>query len=265
MRDPITRSIPSEAFVWPETHHLNIGALSLTTDDDFMAAEEFLRKLNLWNLLPGAPSSTKGPKPFKLDLTRGGALPYRPIKISLIGLEHPGKHMRNCISMRAQAVEEEKVLTHFITEIKQTLQDAKLLKLRPDERADSSLPLRSKILDSSRMYTTEVNPYASQFTPPGKDIYYTLQMDLAEVYSKYKDFVWARDIKLEKMSIWEMGLKKFQRGRLQIGQGHREIASVPLPGAPIIGSDSEIRDVTYEPVRKIYGVDPEAVYNVAAR
>jgi len=101
--------------------------------------------------------------------------------------------------------------------------------------------------------------------PERKALYSTLRPNITDVYSKYKDFVWANDVQLEKLSICELGLYSFKRGPLIVGQGHREIACVALPGATQSDLSAVMDDVTYTRVKPRYQVDPNAVYDVTSR
>ena len=101
--------------------------------------------------------------------------------------------------------------------------------------------------------------------PEGKVLYKRLRIDTEDLYTKYKNFVWANDLQLERLSIREMGLLNFERGQSKVGQGHREIASVPLPGISHVGPDPEMEDISFTSVRPIHNVDPSTIYDVISR
>ncbi|KAL8726842.1 MAG: hypothetical protein Q9166_006458 [cf. Caloplaca sp. 2 TL-2023] len=81
-------------------------------------------------------------------------------------------------------------------------------------------------------HTTE-----SKNTPPekklrkkGKRKKRVIRFDARDLLARYVDFEWARDIRIEKVSICEMGAKKItdEQGEV-VGEEYTEIASVPLP------------------------------------
>lgn len=63
----------------------------------------------------------------------------------------------------------------------------------------------------------------------GKRRKQAVQFDARDLLERYVDFEWARDVKVEKVAICEMGAKKMldEKGEV-VGEEYTEIASVPL-------------------------------------
>ncbi|KAL9025945.1 MAG: hypothetical protein Q9196_005311 [Gyalolechia fulgens] len=57
-----------------------------------------------------------------------------------------------------------------------------------------------------------------------------IKFDARDLLARYTDFEWARDVRIEKLVICEMGAKKImdEKGEV-VGEEYTEIASVPLP------------------------------------
>ncbi|CAO1605347.1 hypothetical protein XANCAGTX0491_008867 [Xanthoria calcicola] len=64
----------------------------------------------------------------------------------------------------------------------------------------------------------------------GKRKKQVVKFDARELMERYVDFVWAQDVRIEKVAICEMGAKKLtdQEGEV-VGEEYTEVASVPLP------------------------------------
>ena len=54
--------------------------------------------------------------------------------------------------------------------------------------------------------------------------------DARDLYMKYKNHTWTRNLEIETLSISETGIRDIIRRGSCIGQGYREIARIPLPG-----------------------------------
>lgn len=61
-----------------------------------------------------------------------------------------------------------------------------------------------------------------------------LRFDATALLQRYKDFVWASGVKIEKVAICKMGAKKLldEKGEV-VGEEYEEVASVRLPGADL--------------------------------
>ncbi len=85
------------------------------------------------------------------------------------------------------------------------------------------------IIDMLRVKTqiTYRNSLASQAL--GYDPKFSRRLDARKLIEKYKDYEWAADIRLEKLSICERGHEDINQGDGRVGRRYREIASIPLP------------------------------------
>ena len=73
---------------------------------------------------------------------------------------------------------------------------------------------------------------------------------------------WAKQFRLEKLSIRELGLQDIVRGGKLISRGYIEIGSVSLPGAPIGQPEPWIEGGRYIKHRRLM---PSSVYKPATR
>lgn len=55
-----------------------------------------------------------------------------------------------------------------------------------------------------------------------------LKIDARALLEKYSDFVWAKDVVLDRIAICEMGAKKRIENGEVVGEEYTEVASVPL-------------------------------------
>jgi len=96
--------------------------------------------------------------------------------------------------------------------------------LIPDDR-----PLK---LHATVVNTIYVKGRRSRGGKGGKKSSAPLRIDATALLERYRDYVWAEDIVLDRIAICEMGAKKIldDRGDV-VGEEYREVASVPLPGA----------------------------------
>ena len=264
MRDPITRKIPDEAFVWPDTQVLNLGSLSLTSDSEIEAAKRLLGSLDLSGMLRKIRKRIADRTIPDLPKRSSGAHSEHPIRVSVIGLES-SKHLQNTSKLYSPIINPEEVLFDYSKEIQRRFLESGLMHLDPFQTLDPLLHM--PILRTDRLHTKEpkTKPSILRQLPEGKVLYKRLRIDTEDLYTKYKNFVWANDLQLERLSIREMGLLNFERGQSKVGQGHREIASVPLPGISHVGPDPEMEDISFTSVRPIHNVDPSTIYDVISR
>jgi activating signal cointegrator complex subunit 1 len=55
-----------------------------------------------------------------------------------------------------------------------------------------------------------------------------LKIDARALLERYQDFVWARDVVLDRIAICEMGAKKLVENGEVVGEQYTEVASVSL-------------------------------------
>ncbi len=188
----------------------------------------------------------------------------QPISVSIQGFDRPEYVYTR---LNAAIIDTESILSSFFQTIQRRFLEAGLMKLTPAKPLNESPPLRMAVIDTGRIFTTTPSEkhHLLKHISKGKVLYKTLRPDVAELCTKYQDFTWASDIQLEKLSVRELGLLNFKRGPSHVGQGHREIACVALPGAKQPELSAVIDDVTYTRVEKKHKVDPDVVYDVTSR
>jgi len=266
MTDPMTSNIPTEAFVWPDTQKLVLGELSLPSDSTITTAKSLLRSLDHDNILDGLRSGNERRQNFGISHNLGDPHIVRPLSVSINGFE-PSEYLQGSTKLDAPVIDTESILPGYIQEIPRRFLEAGLMKLIPGMPLDKNRPLRMAVMDTKRISTTTVRekPHLLKYMPERKVLYSILRPNITDLYTKYKDFAWASDVQLEKLSICELGLYSFKRGPLIVGQGHREIACVALPGATQSDLSAVFDDVIYTRVKPKHKVDPNAVYDVTSR
>ena len=266
MTDPVSRYIPNEGFLWPEMMSINLGSLSLRSEDAVLAATAHLKSLKLNELL--REIREKGGKGKSLDLTKSTAGQVagadEPIRISLNGIKQP-YDIHNSHRLLTTALEADEVLHDFGEAIENSFFKAGWLKriISPRVKIYSIV----KLVESTRLRIPEKKdkPSMMKNLPEGQIIYKILKLNVEEILAKYHDYVWASDIALERLSIFKLGLYDFKRGAVLVGRGNHEVASVPLPGAPDIDLRAERKGLTYERTGKGGFFIPGATYDVTKR
>ncbi|KAL9581724.1 MAG: hypothetical protein Q9212_003727 [Teloschistes hypoglaucus] len=84
--------------------------------------------------------------------------------------------------------------------------------------------------DAQRQSRREPNPQSNS-KPKGKGKKQVMKFDAQDLLSKYATFEWAKDVRVEKVTICEMGAKKIMDGEGNVlGEQYKEVmASVALP------------------------------------
>lgn len=82
-----------------------------------------------------------------------------------------------------------------------------------------------------KLHATVVNTIYARETKSGKKRWGkgSGKFDARELVERYKEFEWAREVRMEKVSICEMGAKQILEGEVVVDQVYTEVASVPLP------------------------------------
>ena len=162
MRDPITRKIPDEAFVWPDTQVLNLGSLSLTSDSEIEAAKRLLGSLDLSGMLRKIRKRIADRTIPDLPKRSSGAHSEHPIRVSMIGLES-SKHLQNTSKLYSPIINPEEVLSDYSKEIRRLFLESGLMHLDPLQTPDPRLHM--PILRTDRLYTKEPETQYFETTP----------------------------------------------------------------------------------------------------
>ena len=179
--------------------HLTIGVMSLLTPERLDAACTMLREFDIAGLLRTCNEAS--PAPLSTVTFSG-----------LRAMQSPSRTSSLYTSPTVSASH----LLPFCTTIQQAFIHAGLLV--PEER-------------QIKLHATIVNTIYARETKNGKKRWGkgSGKFDATELIEKYKDFEWAKDIRVERVAICEMGAKKIIEGDVVVDEVYTEVASVPLP------------------------------------
>ena len=265
MRDPLSKMVPAEAFVWPDSHIIPVSRLSLGSADEVEAAKQNLQSIDLASVRSGLHQENSDKELSGKSPEKHGNTADQAIKVSIVGLQ-PRDDLHSCVRLRAPVVDSDNILPNYIRRIQGQFGAAEL----PESAREPTHPLGLSIaiLRTKKLCTTaskSLGPSVAKYVPEGITVYAELRVNVVDLYRKYQNFTWASDIRLERLSILEIGQQYFKRGPLVVGRGYREIATVPLPGMSHLPMDTQMENITYTPVKRIYGLDPKAIYDVTLR
>ena len=203
--------IPGKAVRPLGTLHLTLGVMSLTTPERVQNALEILKGLDLRALLTSADVPA-----LQDDSTTKSFQEVDPgLRITLQGIES----MHNCTStsvLFAPPIASPQ-LTAFCQSLKQAFIDAELMV--PDTRP---LLLHATIL--STIYVPGVRGKGKGGHGKHKA---RLTINAEEILQDYEDYVWMRDVKIEKVAICKMGAQKVEDEML--GEEYVVEDSVQMP------------------------------------
>ena len=265
MTDPDSRYIPDEGFLWPEMMSINLGSLSLSSEADVVAATAHLKSLNLNKLLRGLrEKSLKRDFPGLMKSATGQLNDAdEPIRVYVTGLQQPCD-IRSINKLLTTVLDTDGVLVDFLQNIERSFFEAGWLKRSSSEAKTFN---GMKLVNTMRLRTPErkMKDSVVKRLPEGRAVYKILNVNVEDLFAKYREHVWVSDIALERLSIFKLGLYDFKRGAVLVGQGNQEVASVPLPGAPDIDLRAERKGLTYEKTGKGGFFIPGATYDVTKR
>lgn len=226
--------IPAKAVRPIGTIHLTLGVMSLQSPERVAAASSFLRHLNIQEMLRGAaklgevtpadvPEAAEGAGclPQTNEDSRVGSLEdVPPLAITLSGL-HPMQTPSSTSILYASPVDDTSRLYYFALALHQALTNAKFL-LQDDRDLRLHATIVNTIYAKDRKARTPGGGH-------GKNSKGSRKFNAQEVIAKYENFEWARDVRIERLSICEMGAKKVIEDGKVVNEEYLEIASVPLP------------------------------------
>ena len=257
MRDRVTETVPTEAFVRPASQSIGIANISLDAKDRWEYAREILQTLDLETMLQQSRESC-----WPAVDTDSGEKADRSIRASVVGLKGGHQNLSAIKRLYAPVIDPEDVLPEFLFRIRESLHQAGLLRTHQPNR--EKLPVHVKIIDTHMLHTSDLINYSDYRDRPGP-MPKTLSLDLRSLYEKYKDFPWAENIQLQRISISEVRLQYFRRRGIIFDQGYREIASVPLPGASHVDPAADQYGVDFQPAWPMRGFRPGTIYDVDER
>ncbi len=250
--DPSAATVPRHDIRPLGTLHIGLGAMSLTTPERFAKSTEILRNVNFKSILKVAARGSKEGIAFDAErisqegssptMTHVGSAPRNgvaPVSVSLRGL-HCGRigAEADALFLGTNVVD----LTHRLHHLRETIQHA---------YRDVGLQILTNSSDAETSRARKENQASSVFSmgilrstcqPPRKipDRKHRGKLrnspapryDFRELVNQYKDRTWSEDIRLDRVSICQMGLTQSiarHGGGIDSDLGLSEVFSVPLP------------------------------------
>ena len=215
--------------------HLTIGVMNLPTEDHVVAASKFLESLDLAQMLREA-ASVVAPNPapvfdsphmsegnedsIQADLVVESAASTRPLVVQLKGLKSMHNPLKTSV-LYTMPEDPTGRLQSFGESLRSAFATANLLV--PDKR-----PLR--------MHATIVNTlYAKRprnehrGSGNGRRNRSVEKINATALLEEFTACEWAADVRIERVSICEMGAKKEIVDGVVVNEKYTEVATVPLP------------------------------------
>ena len=180
--------------------HLTLGVMSLLTPERLDAACTMLKEFNITSLLR----------------TCNDASPAPLSTLTFTGLHAMQSPTRTSSLYTAPITVSAAPLLPFCTTLRQAFIEAGFL--IPEDR---QLKLHATIVNT--IYAREAKSGKKRW---GKG---SGKFDATSLIERYQDFEWAKDFRIEKVAICEMGAKLVMEGEVLVDQVYTEVASVPLP------------------------------------
>ena len=240
--DPTTSKIPSGAYRPLQTLHLSIRPLSLPTADRVAAACHHLRSLDINSLLRRKSDPTPGNTNGVRQTQQGGSVHAfsadsgsPPLTITLSGIRSvrlvgrgkwPDRGTLN-YHLHSSCTDSTSRLGAFWDEIQRSFDVAgfQIPGYRPFRPSDQDIiTLVNTMHAESRrkiIVPDHTQPGKFQEVPPP-------MFETKEITEKFENFVFAEDIRLEKLSLCELGLQQ-RLEKFGAEAQLSEICSVPLP------------------------------------
>ena len=238
--------VPSKAVRPIGTIHLTLGVMQLATEEQIEAASAFLRALDILEMLKKAevrPSHTPSEiaeHPDSSSITTShpqascGQIsvtasnptqvqhvdsPPPPLTVSLSGLESMHTPTKTSTLYTTPRDSTSRLLT-FATSLREVFTNANLLVA--DKRP---LLLHATILNTLYAKTKS----HAKGTGHGKSKSKVEKIDATALLEDFREYVWAKDFRIEKISLCQMGAKKEVVDGAVVDEQYVEVASVLLP------------------------------------
>lgn len=250
--DPSAASVPRHDLRPLGTLHLRVGTMNLTKPERFAQSIEILRTLNFKNILEVAATGSNREVADNAERIWREASPLTmrpissaprtgvaPLSVSVRGLHSGVIGMEaEAISLSTNVIDLTRRLKPLIDITRNAYREAGLLYLRrfPDVETNR---LRQENEASSTFSMTLLQSinHQSQIIPDfklrGKLRQTPLpRYDFRDIINQYKDKTWSDEIRLDRVSICQMGLAGNLRrhgGGIDSDLGLSEVFSVPLP------------------------------------
>ncbi|KAG6990966.1 hypothetical protein G7Y79_00060g092700 [Physcia stellaris] len=240
-----THDVPPKAIRPIGTIHLTLGVMQLATEEQIKAACVLLRSLDLVEMLrksvppPQAveakaaecsigslQKTLTGVAAAETELEMGTAAQVRepdpsapPLKVSMVGLESMHNPSKTSI-LYTSPYDPTSRLQPFATALRDAFICKNLLVL--DNRP---LLLHATIVNTLYAKTK----FRAKVTGHGKNNRGVGKIDARALLEEFREFEWAKDFRIERVSICQMGAKKEIFDGVVVNEEYTEVASVPLP------------------------------------
>ncbi len=226
--------IPAKAIRPIGTLHLTLEVMSLQSPEKVDAASNFLRSLDVRELLheaakvgradhttlPEAAGGTATSSGMSVDTTAKSLEIVHPLTITLSGL-HPMHTPTSTSILYASPLDDTCRLYPFSLALQQAFTSADFLL-----QEDRGLRLHATIVNTiyAKDKKARVKEGGHRNTSKG-----SRKFNAQGMITKYEGFEWAKDVHIERLSICEMGAKEIIEDEQVMDEKYLEIASVPLP------------------------------------
>ncbi|KAF3070564.1 hypothetical protein GL218_00398 [Daldinia childiae] len=183
-------AVPEQAIRPLGTLHLTIGVMSFPRDDGLDKAVALLKTLVPRKIMASINAAETGQEP---------ARPLSPLlSVTLKGLHSMQPTSSKASVLYASPVDSEGTLLRFCENLRSTFQEAGLM-------AEENRPL---LLHATIMNTI----YVKGRNRKGGKRHEKLTIDARDILDRYDDYVWMKDVPVEKIAICKMGAKKQEDG-----------------------------------------------------
>lgn len=249
LEDPSAATVPRQLIRPLDTLHIRLAAMSLKTPELFAKSTEVLQGLNFANILEGAPKDSEEGVALdaerlasSLTMTPASSAPRKdvaPLNVSIRGLHSDGIGMEaQSTCLRTNVVDLTQRLNPLLEAIRYAYVESGLL--NPKHKSDAETD-RFRTQDKASSIVSIVLMRSIHLQPrPIPSSHHQANIkkspvriyDFTDIINQYKDKTWSPDIRLDRVSICELGLTKkirLQGGGIDSDLGLSEVFSVPLP------------------------------------
>lgn len=227
----VAAEIPAKAIRPLGTLHLTLGVMSLVTQGRIDAASKFCQSLDIRKLLTactgGSVSEDDVGAAGKRSLSSQTDTPSEatasedlvPLSITLSGL-HPMQTPSATSILYASPIDSTSRIHPFCLGLQQAFINAGFMALE-----DRPLRLHATIVN---MIYAKEKKNCAKGRGHGNSGKGSRKLNAQYWIAKYQNFVWAKEIRIEKISICEMGARKTFENEELVNKEYLEVASIPL-------------------------------------
>ncbi|KAK8006397.1 hypothetical protein PG991_012694 [Apiospora marii] len=200
---PQSFGLPAEAIRPVGTLHLTLGVMSFPRNEGLDKATELLKTLAPRQILGSIMGAQVQGKDKDKDVVDPHQQPLQPppLSVTLRGLHSMQPTLSKAAVLYSPPVDPDGVLHKFCASLKQTFQEAGVM-------AEEDRPL---LLHATILNTIYVKGEKGAGGRHGKRRE-RFTFDARDILDRYDDFVWMKDVPVEKIAICRMGAKKQDDG-----------------------------------------------------